>query len=94
VCLLLIEEEWRLVKDDEINNNEPLGKCVDWLTKVMSVVLFLILLLLLLLITNNWWFEESFSMGALACEFDKTTYYSAWLFGKKMVFEANSGCNR
>jgi hypothetical protein len=29
------------------------------------------------LISNNQWFEESFSTGVLAREFDKTTYYRA-----------------
>ena len=45
------------------------------------------------LITNNQWFEESFSTGVLAREFDKTTYFRAWLIRKKLVFEANSRCN-
>ena len=89
MCLLLIEEEWTLVNDDEINNNEPLGESVwfYWLKVCLSVVLFLILLvlfLLLLLITNNQWFEESFSTGVFARDFDKTTYYRVWLIGKKI----------
>ena len=53
----------------------------------MHIIITYTMMLLLLI------YEKSFKMGVLASKSDNTTYYRAGSFERRLLFEADNGCN-